>query len=457
VPIRYRLALLSALVTLVLFGVAGVLFARSFRDAQVDSLDQGLRAQADSLARRLRDPDAPLDLGSDDPTAAVATGEVVAQVLSRDGELLDATREAGDAPVVDPATVRRARESTVFAEAPLDHDAEPFRLIVRAVSAAPDSPVIVVGTSLEAADAASARLERGLLIGGAAAVVLAGLGGWVVAAAALRPVDRMRREAADISEHDTDASLRVPSTGDELAALGTTMNDLLARLQAAIARQRAFVADAGHELRTPLSVLRTELELAERPQRSPTELREAIAHASTETERLARLADSLLFLARSDDRPETRRADTDVAELVERAVTAWRAPATSAGVTIDATVEPGARATVDADLLRRAIDNLLDNALRYSPPGSVVTVRTAVAGSMLELAVDDQGPGFPPDFVAHAFERFRRADDARSRVDGGTGLGLAIVESIALVHGGGATIDNRDGGGATVCLRIPRM
>ena len=180
---------------LVLVAVGGVVFVRSFRDGQVDSLDQGLRAQADSLARRLREPGTSLDLGSSDPSAAVATGEVVAQVLAEDGEVIDATREAGDAPVIDAALARRARRGTVFTEVPLDREGEPFRVIARAVSSDADSPVVVVGTSLEEADAAVARLERGLLIGGVAAVVLAAIGGWLVAAAALRPVDRMRREA----------------------------------------------------------------------------------------------------------------------------------------------------------------------------------------------------------------------------------------------------------------------
>jgi heavy metal sensor kinase len=457
VPIRYRLGLLSALVTFVVFGVAGVLFTRSFHGAQVDSLDRGLRTQADALARRLRDTETPLDLGRDDPTAAVATGEVVAQVLDVDGAVLDATREAGDDPVVGSDVVRRAARRAVFAEASLGDEREPYRVIARAVPEVRGLPILVVGTSLEEVDAATTRLETGLLVGGVAAVLLAGLGGWALATAALRPVDRMRRRAALISEDDSKATLPVPTTRDEIAALATTMNELLERLQRALQRQRDFVADAGHELRTPLAVLRAELELAGRPQRSVDDLREAVAHATDETERLARLSDSLLFLARSEGSDALARSPTDIAELIESAASSWRARSADAGVAVETAVEPGLRAELDADLARRALDNLLDNALRHAPRGSTVTLRAVADGSWLELSVSDEGTGFPEAFLPHAFERFRRADLARSRVNGGTGLGLAIVQAIAVAHGGAADAQNLAEAGACVTLRVPRM
>jgi signal transduction histidine kinase len=267
----------------------------------------------------------------------------------------------------------------------------------------------------------------------------------------------MRREAADISEHDAQATIRVPPTRDEIAALATTMNDLLFRLQTALQRQRDFVADAGHELRTPLAVLRTELELAGRQNRSVEELREAVAHATLETERLARLSDALLLLARGDDAHALARAPTDLSELVHGTVHAWRAQSAAAGVTVDAYVEENLRAEVDADLVRRALDNLLDNGLRHSPRGSTVSVRAASDGPWVRISVTDHGPGFPADFLPHAFERFGRADDARSRRDGGAGLGLAIVRAVAVAHSGSAHAANLEAGGATVTVKLPRM
>ncbi len=313
---------------------------------------------------------------------------------------------------------------------------------------------MIVATSLEATDEAVARVRDALLIGGASAVVLAAIGGWFLSAAALRPVERMRRQAAEISAHDAASRLQVPRTRDELAALAATMNDLLTRLHDASARQRAFVADAGHELRTPLAVLRTELELANRPQRDEAELREAVQHVANGVDRLARLTEDLLLLARADEliepRFETARLADVLAVVVQTATEGAGHPV--ATVAVDVPIDLEVRAV--PSLLRRAAENVLENALRYAPVDSTVTVRGSRRGSEVIIEVVDHGPGFPPEFLPFAFERFRRAGDARSRADGGTGLGLAIVRSIAELHGGTASARNAAAGGAVVTFSI---
>jgi hypothetical protein len=316
--------------------------------------------------------------------------------------------------------------------------------------------VRIVGVSLAASDGTLRQVTGGLLVGGTAFVILAGIGAYWLARAALAPVERLRRETAALSEDDTGATLRVPGTHDEIAALAGTMNDLLLRLRRALARQRAFVADASHELRTPFAVLHGELELAGRPGRSREELSAAVAGAAEETSRLTRITDDLLLLARGDENKLSLQLErTDITSLLARSADRAHARAEAAKVTCRIEAAAGLTAVVDAGRLRQAVDNLVDNALRFAPPGTEVAIRADTAGASLVIEVSDSGPGFPAEFLPHAFERFRRPDQGRARSAGGAGLGLAIVHAIASAHGGTASAANRPEGGATVRLEVP--
>ena len=312
------------------------------------------------------------------------------------------------------------------------------------------------GLSLDESSRTLGGVTDSLVIGGVAFLVLAGIGAYWLARAALAPVERMRREAAALSGTDTESTLQVPRTHDEIAALAVTMNDLLVRLRTALARQRAFAADASHELRTPFAVLAGELELASRPGRSKEELAAAVAIAGEEVTRLARITDDLLLLARGDEgklviHREPADIGTLLAQSAERAGT--RAATAGAGCRVDA--PPGLMAAVDPGRIRQAVDNLVDNALRFAPRGTDVVLSASRAGRSLLIEVRDSGPGFPPDFLPHAFERFRRPDRDRAWGEGGAGLGLAIVQAIALAHGGQVSAGNRPGAGAVVRLEIP--
>ncbi|MEX0665706.1 MAG: ATP-binding protein [Acidimicrobiia bacterium] len=455
-PIRIRLALGFAVAALIIFGVSGVLFERSFRNGVEKSLDPGLRAQTDTLARALHaSGGADVGLNEASTTALVRTRELVAQVLDGQGRLLETTREAGARRIVTRAEASRATETTIFVQEGIDREREPFRLLARATDTSGGTRIVVVGTSLEATNEAVDRVDDALLFGGIAVVIVAGAGAWVLAGAALRPVERMRRQAAAISERDPSPQLPVPATRDELAALGSTLNDLLARLRSALERERQFVADAGHELRTPLAILRTELELASRRPRSHDELMATVIAAQRETERIARLTDELLFLASTDDAPAVPRSGASISPILEEAVASLEAEADERSVRVELDADRSIEASVAPALLRRAVENLLENALRYAPEGSTVLTRLRHTNGQVVVDVLDDGPGFPQDFLAHAFERFRRADDARSRGSGGTGLGLAIVAAVARAHGGEAVAANRPDGGAAVGIRIP--
>jgi signal transduction histidine kinase len=314
------------------------------------------------------------------------------------------------------------------------------------------------GESQDTYEATQSQIARELAVGGVVFVAIAALGAYWLARAALSPVERLRRQVAAVSGRDEGSAVEVPGTRDEIAALAGTMNELLGRLQGALARQRAFVADASHELRTPLAVLRGELELAARPGRGREDLAAAVRSAAAEAERLSRLTDDLLLLARSDEeRLSLRLETTDIGKLLARSAGIAASRLAAAGVGCHVEAPDGTLAAVDRDRIRQAVDNLLDNALRFAPRGSVIVLAARANGPDLDIEVRDDGPGFPAGFLPHAFERFRRPDTGRSRDDGGTGLGLAIVRAIAAAHGGTASAANRPDGGAVVRVRIPEV
>jgi signal transduction histidine kinase len=231
---------------------------------------------------------------------------------------------------------------------------------------------------------------------------------------------------------------------------------MLGRLEEAIERERRFVDDASHELRTPLSNLRAELELALRRSRTVAELERALTSAAEETDRLSRLAEDLLVLARADrGRLPVRRERVGVGEVVGSAVSSFAVRAAERDVTIEVVVDDDLGADLDAVRIGQALGNLVDNAIRQTPPGGAVTVWAARENGALRLEVRDSGPGFPDGFLPGAFEPFARPDPGRSRPEGGTGLGLAIVRAVAEAHGGRAEASNRNGGGAVVVLTIP--
>jgi signal transduction histidine kinase len=293
-----------------------------------------------------------------------------------------------------------------------------------------------------------------MVVGGPVALVLVFGLGYLLAGAALRPVEAMRRRAAAIGPDRRGERLPLPAARDEVRRLGETLNAMLGRLEDAVERERAFVADAGHELRTPLSVLKAELEVAGDPRRTPDELREAIRSAAEEVDRLAALSEDLLAAARVEDgRLTVRPEDVDAAEMLGHVRERFALRAASAGRAIEVDVPPGLRIRADPLLLGQAVGNLVDNALRHGEGTVRVSVRADADARLVALRVADEGAGFPPDFAPRAFERFTRADQARTR-GGGAGLGLAIVAAIARAHGGEAVIDTT-APSAAVVVRLP--
>jgi signal transduction histidine kinase len=263
----------------------------------------------------------------------------------------------------------------------------------------------------------------------------------------------MRSEAAAITAASLGRRLTLPEPRDEIRRLGETLNAMLGRLDDVLARERDFVDDASHEMRTPVARLNAELELALRHRRSVEELEDAVRSAAAEAQLLAALTEDLLLLARVDHhRLQLDRSDVDVAALFGAVARRFRDEAAHAGRRIEAAAPGSLTVSVDAAQLERALGNAVANALRHGA-GTISLKAVEVAG-VVELHVLDEGPGVPPEFLPRAFARFSQADSARTL--GGTGLGLAIIDAVAASNGGTAHLANRDGGGADLWISLPR-
>jgi signal transduction histidine kinase len=403
-PVRWRLTLAFACAMALLLAATGVFVRQQVRADLDGALNASLRSHAADVGA--------LAQQSDTGLAEAKLGLQLAQLVDVRGRVIDATPGLPRRPLLSPAALARARRAPVAVPRTIPPHGRPVRLLAVPIAAQGQRLVAVVGQSLEERDRAIQDLTSVLVVGGPIALALASLAGYGLAGAALRPVEVMRR------------------------------------------RERRFIADASHELRSPLTMLRTELELMARDRPSGAELQEATASAIEETDRLGRLAEDLLLLSRADEqRFELHGAPVSPGELVHAAAARARRRPSVRGVRIR-TGDVGAAPLVVADRDRagQAIDNLLDNALRYA--ASEVELTTRLAGSNVEIHVLDDGPGFPLDFLPRAWERFARADAART--DGGAGLGLSIIRTIAELHGGRAGAANRPGGGADVWISLPR-
>jgi len=449
--IRLRVALVFTLALAVAFALGSWLFISLLAAQLRSSTDAALRTQLNGAGQYLPAGRNPAQRPVRPGTAP--TGEYLIQLIDGTGQVRGSSPGTGTVPLLTPAQIRQARTGQIGLAGTLDDD--PVRLLAAPLPGHPGW-IGVAGISLDSENGTVSTASVGLLVGGAALVLIGGLGAYWLARAALSPVERLRREVAALSERDTESSVQVPGTRDEIAALAGTMNDLLARLHGALARQRGFVADASHELRTPLAVLGGELELAGRPGRSRDDLVQAVANASDEVSRLTRITNDLLVLARSDeDRLIVRREPTDVGALLDRAAELAASRAQAAGVACVVDAPAGLVALIDPDRIRQAVDNLIDNALRFAPSGTQVRITARAAAADLKIEVVDSGPGFPLSFLPQAFERFGRPDSGRARSEGGAGLGLAIVQAIAIAHGGRAIARNRPIGGAAVAIGLP--
>jgi two-component system OmpR family sensor kinase len=445
-PVRLRLTLPFAVAMAVVLAAMGFFVYLRVGDALLASIDQNLRAQAVESTDHLGRGRGVIDRDA-------TSGITVAQLVAPNGRVLQSV--PARLPSLSSATMRaRALDGNrVWWSSHIPGRSGEWRLLAVPARRQAKQAVLVVAQTLAPREEAMHRLGRELVLGGPAALALAILAGYLLAAAALRPVEAMRRRAAAITASTPGTRLPVPSGRDEISKLAKTLNDMLQRLEAAFEHERRFVADASHELRTPLALLRTELELALRRPRSHAELEEALRSAAEETERLTHLAEDLLLIARSDQGElPVRRQRISARAVLDDVVARFDGLARERGRSVAVSSDTDAFVDADPARLEQALGNLVDNALVYGEGAVELFVRPN--GEGIELHVADGGPGFPAGFATRAFDRFSRADQARS--PGGAGLGLAIVDVIARAHGGKAAVANRDGRGADAWITLRR-
>ena len=442
--LRARLTMLATLVVAVGLVAGSVLLLLSLEAALLAGVDGTARKQAEDIAALVDQDRLP------EPIPAADAGTVLVQVVDRRGRVRNASLGSDRAvPLLSPSQLDGARDGR-----PRNLDGarigerEPLRVITRPAGPADDRVTVIAAASFASVDSSLHIVQLAVLIGVPLLLAMAVGTAWATVGSTLRPVGELRRAAEEITgTGGRQRRLPLPAAEDEIRRLAETLNRMLERLEQAGGRQRAFVADAAHELRSPLAGMQVQLEVALRHP-DPASWRQVAAAVLEDTLRLGRMVEDLLALARLDDGRGTRWVGVvdlgDIARAVLR-----RQPEPRVDLRLDVAGAVPVRG--DASALSRVVQNLLDNALRHAASRVEVSARTESASSVLVVA--DDGPGITVADRERVFERYARLDDARSRDAGGTGLGLAIVREIVRAHQGEVTVE--DGPGARLVVRLP--
>ncbi len=372
-------------------------------------------------------------------------------VWSLSGAPLFRSGVSGELPSVVPARQRGARryESVVL-------DGHQWRTLAGTALVGRQPVILRVSRSEDRLRMQLWEILVVLALGAPLIVVLAGVGGYVLARHALTPIDHLASEAQRITADRLHERVSVPNQHDEIGRLARVINDTLARLDASFAQLRRFTADASHELRTPLSVIRGTGEMALRETRTVAEYKEAMGSMLEEVDRLTRLVDTLLRLSRADAGTVPLRVERlNLGDLAAEASASLSVLAEERHQRVDTAIAPDVFVNADRLILREALTNVIDNAIKYGPPGSTVRISVRSDGDKGVVSVADEGPGIAPQHRDLVFDRFYRVDEGRSRDQGGTGLGLAIAKWAMAANGGAITVESGGGVGSVFTVSLP--
>jgi len=449
--VRVRLTLWYVGVMLLVLGVyAGVVYI-VVRNISSERLDEQLRANFDWA----------YDMLATRPDCSIApyddTGEGDSpwfRVYNLEGKVMYSTPEAKRNPVPFSDALAKTPDEQIVTVPDLH---PPFRVLSGRARIGGCPVVVQVALSEGSIIQDQRQLVYILLLGLPAAVALAGLGGYGLARRALAPVDRMVERARSINAEQLNARLPVDNPDDELGRLATIFNETFARLESSFERMRHFTADASHELRTPLTAIRSVGEVGLRGRRDEAAYREIIGSMLEEADRLALLVDRLLMLSRADTGQAKLSTDVvDIGALAEEVAEQLGVLAEEKAQSIQVRFDPVPEWVGDRVVLRQALLNLVDNAIKYTPAGGSIEVRVAHTDSGTTIDVSDTGPGIPEELQSRIFDRFYRVDRARSRENGGTGLGLAIAKWAVEVNGGQLTLESANGAGSRFRITLPQ-
>jgi heavy metal sensor kinase len=466
-PIRVRLAawFTALLVTAIL--ALSVFLVLQLRADLLDALDRELRLSSLELTQAVVDagdddqePDDAADDDRDFREAAEATlspGAAGAQLLNRQGRtLVHYGTVAGVSPMVS-AEVRAAALSgnaQTFTASLGDQD-QRYRVRVSSLRVRDQVRVLVLAESLQPIEDAASRVLTLLLIASPAVIGLTALAAYWLARAALRPVERITTDAQEIGIDQLNERVAVPKTHDEMRRLAVTLNAMLERIERGVLEKHRLLADASHELRTPLAIMRNEVDVALAADELSTAAREVLASAREEVDRMTRTIDNLLTSAQIDEgRLELLTVPVDLRQLVDDAVRALLPLAVAKDVSLTAGGEHW-EIRADPPRLKLVLTNLVDNAIKFSPPGETVRIDTWRHGDEVGVTVSDAGPGVSPSDEEHLFDRFFRVGSPLAADFGGSGLGLAICREVALAHGGRIWVDSTPGRGSAFTLALP--
>ena len=439
-----------------LFGAAVYLGLERYLEKTLRAgLSEQARAVAEEMNERVTDKRLPSIVNYLNEKFAPHLNARFIRVTGERGELLYLSKRSSDEQL-DPALVPRPRPSKQesASEAVLPNGKRVLIEVVP-VSTPEEKFIVEVGSLYAPIEAVLEGLIAMFALGMPLLMTVAIGGGYFLMRRALVPVDEITIQAERISSDNLSARLPVPATGDELERLTLALNRMMARLEDAFQHINRFSADASHELRTPLTILRGELEAIVHRETLSPELLDQIGSALEETERLRTIIDQLLVISRLDAGDVLQKVPLDLGQLATSTAEQMLVLAEEKSITLRYDAEPGVEVEGDPSRLKQLVVNLLDNAIRYTSEGGRISVSAGRRNGSAMLTVADNGAGIPPEALPHVFERFYRADKARSRYSGGAGLGLSIVNAICTAHRGDIEVSSTEGVGTTMTVLLP--